>query len=607
MLTDNEKILQASFPEIVNLEYERKKNILEEDARNGQKTIAIIKNNKKKYLHSKYNPHREVEKIVESLEIDDQSSIVFYGTGIGYHIQFILEKYKHLKCYIHEPIPELLNLFLANVNLKELNSHRIMGINTTLAANKLVTFIDRNLNNIKLVILPSHSRIYEQESEDFQTGFINLLKYKKTNLHTNYAFQKRWIINSLTNFPEVLNTPNILLEKEGVLKGKTAVLVAAGPSLNDEIENLREIKEKGLAYIFSVGSAINTLIHNGIHPDATCSYDPTEKNQMVFDLLKKENIKDIPLIFGTSVAFEVLEGYPGEKYHMITSQDSVAHYFLQEDSKPTIKYVGDAPSIALVTLELLSILGFNKIILVGQNFGYRGKERYSSGISYSSELSDEEIKNGIWVEGVNGKEILTNQTFNSMRNQMQAYIRAMPHTNIINTTKDGAYIEGTDYLELRSIIDNHLNERIVEKHWLKCKGWDYNQENLEIKLTQMDQSYEEAILINKKYKKVLKKIEKALKEQKFTKAEKLYIKLNDQLIKIEKNEFYLNLILPMNRVHYKILSDSIDCLNEELNSNKKGNRILKVFRDFITACEVDIELIDPMYKELRKKINKKNT
>ncbi len=38
------------------------------------------------------------------------------------------------------------------------------------------------------------------------------------------------------NFKEVLNTPNVLLEKKDQFKGKPAILVAAGPSLNEEIE-----------------------------------------------------------------------------------------------------------------------------------------------------------------------------------------------------------------------------------------------------------------------------------------------------------------------------------------------------------------------------------
>src|SRR5690606_2967005 len=106
----------------------------------------------------------------------------------------------------------------------------------------------------------------------------------------------RWILNSMKNFKEVLSTPNILLEKRGAFKDKPAILVAAGPSLNEEIENIRYIKENGLAYIFSVGSAINTLMHHNIYPHAATTYDPTVKNQIVFEKVKEKEIIEIPMI-----------------------------------------------------------------------------------------------------------------------------------------------------------------------------------------------------------------------------------------------------------------------------------------------------------------------
>ena len=264
----------------------------------------------------------------------------------------------------------------------------------------------------------------------------------------------------MKNFKEVLNTPNILLEKKDQFKDKPAILVAAGPSLNEEIENIRYIKDKGLAYIFSVGSAINTLIYHDIYPDAACTYDPTVHNQKVFEKTKERGIKEIPMIFGSSVGYETLVNYPGDKYHMITSQDTVSNYYLKNKDGKSINIVQDAPSIAVVTVQLLYALGFSPIILVGQNLAYRGKERHSEGVHYSSEVTEAEMKNGIWVKDVYGNEILTNEGFNRMRQQMELYINGFPNINVINTTKGGAHIEGTSFIELKDIIDTDLNKKV---------------------------------------------------------------------------------------------------------------------------------------------------
>ena len=608
ILIDNINILRLSYPDIWDQikQFEDKENrILTEieETRNGDKTLAITKDDRKVYLHSKYNPIREAETIVESFDdIDENTNVIFYGTGLGYHIQRILEKYKDIKCYIYEPIPELLYTFLSNVNLKELKPNRIMGISTSFADNSIDKFVDRNREKITIVELPSHKQNFIDENKAFNETMSNAIKDKRNSLAANYKFQKRWIINSVKNLKEVLTTPNIIIEKKGDFKGKTAILVAAGPSLNDEIENLRYIKENGLAYMFSVGSAINTLIHNDIYPDAACTYDPMVFNQNVFKVTKEKGISDIPMIFGSSVGYETLENYPGRKYHMITSQDTVADYFLKNMNDKDISIVQDAPTIAVVTLQLLYTLGFSNIILVGQNLAYRGKERHSEGVSYSRKVSDKEIENGIWVKDVYGNEILTNEGYNSMRQQIELYIKLLPNINVINTTKGGAHIEGAGFKELKEVMDTILNEKIVEENWLDGNKTAYDIEHLKSQFRKMDKSYDNALKINKEYISILNKILKAIENRNYSQAENLYVKLDKQLRKLENNDFYKTFILPMNRVQYKILADSIDSLNEEKNPVEKGKRIVDSFRGFMDICDKDIEIIEPIYYEMKEYI-----
>ena len=611
ILTDNINILKELNPKIwdrLKIYEEEKNRVLFqiEETRRGDKTLAINRDDKKTYLHSKYDPIREANTILESYEDIDDSSIVFYGTGLGYHIKLILEKYPNIKYYIYEPILELMYNFLSNINLRDFPKNKLMGISIEGCFNieGLSRFVDLNRDKLKIIELPSHKQNFSEEFNKFNEIFLEIIKGKRSELVTNYSFQKRWIINSMKNFGEVLSTPNILIEKKEEFKGKTAILVAAGPSLNEEIENIRYIKEKGLAYIFSVGSAINTLIYNDIYPDAACTYDPKEKNQIVFQMAKERRIKEIPMIFGSSVGFETLENYLGDKYHMITSQDTVSNYYLRAKDNNAINIVRDASSIAVVTIQLLYELGFSSIILVGQNLGYRDKQRYSEGISYDSDLNEEEIEKGIWVKDVYGNEILTNEGFNSMRQQMEVCIKQFPNINIINTTKGGAHIEGADFIELKEIIDNHLKEKIVEENWLNGNKTIYDREYLDLKSKNMDKAYSSALKINKEYKNIVNKIEKAVNNRNFSQAENLYTKLDKELRKIENNDFYKTFILPMNRVQYKLLADSIDSLNDIKDSYEKGRRIIESFRNFINICNEDMKMIEVIYDEMKEAISK---
>lgn len=613
MLKENKEILKKAYPHVWNRLELLEKNkesftVNVEETKSGHKTIWIEKDCKKVYIHSKYNPIREAEAIVEEYkDIEENSTVVFYGTGMGYHIDLFLKKHPNVSYYIYEPIPELLYTYLSYNSLKKLPSlnlkDMILGDSEVIIRKFFSNLIDKSGGKFVNVVLNSHRNIFKEEYDKFIKLFKETFKDKKSSIGTNLAFQERWIINSMKNFKEVLSTPNILLEKKGAFKGKPAILVAAGPSLNEEIENIRYIKENKLAYIFSVGSAINTLIYHGIYPDAACTYDPTVNNQKVFAKVKESNIKDIPMIFGSSVGYETLIDYPGDKYHMITSQDTVSSYYLKNKDGNPISIVQDAPSIAVVTLQLLYELGFDPIILVGQNLAYRGKERHSEGVYYSREVTEEEMARGIWVKDVNGNEVLTNEGFNSMRQQMEMYIKAFPNMKVINTTKDGAHIEGTSFMELRKVIDEHLKEQVVEENWLDGNKTQYDKEYLKSQSEKMDRAYKRAFKLMDEYCDILDKIEKLIEKEKFNSAEKMYIELDKALRKIEHNDFFKVFILPMNRVQYKHLADSIDRLNEIKNPVEKGKRIVESFRDFMDICKRSAEEIEDIYRELNANIS----
>src|SRR5690554_230936 len=99
ILIDNINVLKSAYPELWNrlksLERTIKTSPIHiEETRRGNKTIWIENDGKKLYLHSKYNPIREAEAIIEEYEgIESDTTVIFYGTGLGYHIDLFLQKH----------------------------------------------------------------------------------------------------------------------------------------------------------------------------------------------------------------------------------------------------------------------------------------------------------------------------------------------------------------------------------------------------------------------------------------------------------------------------------------------------------------------------------
>lgn len=606
----NINYLKTNFPDIwdniKDLDENSIESIFIEESKSGLKTAKIKDNETYKYVHSKYDPKKEAETLIKKYEVELEKSgtVIFFGTGLGYHIEFILRSFPDIKAYIYEPNKELLYFFLKERSFSETQLKRFKNISATRESflNDIREIITLNREGLAIVDLPVYKSIYPDEYEFFIQTIKTKVKERRSSILTEYSFQKRWIINSMKNFKYVLNTPNVIVENKGKFKDIPAILVAAGPSLNEEIENIRKIKDEGLAYIFSVGSAINTLIKNDVHPHVATTYDPTENNQKVFLKVKEQGIKDIPLIFGSSVGYETIENYPGKLYHMITSQDKISNYYLDNESTEPIDIVLDAPTIAVVTLQLLYYLGFNPIILAGQNLAYVGTKQHSEGVFYSNDLTDKELESAIEVKDVYGNTIKTNNGYNSMRQQMESYINQLKDLKVINTTKGGAAIEGAPFIELEKAMKEYLNKKVVKEDFLDSWNKHYDKKRLKEKVDEMSVYKEEALVLIREYYSLLDKMENLLKNNNLKELQNMYNLLNSTIDKIEENPFFNTFILQMNRLYHQLLSEEIKILSEEKNVRKKNDKLIKEYRIFMDRCKNDIELFNEIFDELTESI-----
>lgn len=206
----------------------------------GFPTLCCHGEDRDTFLHSRYDPLREAQTIVNGYEeAEEYKHVIFYGTGLGYHIMDFLERYPHLSFSIYEPVPEVFAAFLAHNELKNLPVRRMHEIMVETSPKDAEAFLHRTITqiqeNILFIDLPSYRTAFSDKSQSFAKLFKEVVSSRRSSLATDFTFEKRWIINSLLNFKEVLNTPNILAERTGWFKDKPAILVSAGPSLDYEI------------------------------------------------------------------------------------------------------------------------------------------------------------------------------------------------------------------------------------------------------------------------------------------------------------------------------------------------------------------------------------
>ena len=584
------------------------------DGEDGNKTILYKNGGKEIYIHNPNHVREEANQLIEEqkLKIKDDSHIIFWGFGMGYHFEAFQKGYPNHSYTVFEPSLDIFHQLLLSRPIsffRKNNDHfflyekeeELLGYTDALAA-KLG-------GRIIVIPLPSYETLYPEKYSEFLEGLKKSFEKKQLNLVTMAKNQMNWIRNSIINFPITFHSPGILSRKK-LFENKPAIIAAAGPSLQEELENLRYIKENKLAYIFAVGSANKPLIKAGIYPDAVCSFEPQSVNQKVFEEIVEQNIREIPMIFGSSICHQTLAKYPGEKYHMITTRDVVSQIYIRypDGSKPFV--VDDAYSIAILTYQMLARLGSSPIILAGQNLGFKSGQYYAKGISYDwrdAELNDEEQKgNYLKVKDVEGNLIETDRSLNEMRLLLEEYI-AKFSIETINTTRGGAAIKGTIYCEMKELLETRLLNTIDTFGWKTEESEPYSMDYLHTLIDGMEKEMNRFFEYEEELNKAMEKTKSLIEKRKPVGPISAALqKVNNQYKNWSKNGFYQQIVSNLNPLGYEVFSSKMQKAREIDRFHLQKSLMIEAIGQYIEKCFHDAKEIKGILEDTHAKVREKD-
>lgn len=574
------------------------------DSKNGFPIIEAIVENQTMLLHSKYDPIIEAERLIASLKdkIERADHILFYGVGMGYVVRAFFEQYPNKLASVYEPLEEVTILCMQNkaktkFPIEYLDNYVVETVEKTMEES-LSVFEGAMQHKFEIIVLPSYERWKTEHLKEFIQSFKKLVDNKQANVGALTIFSRRWTINALMNLPKTFEHPNFLVEKKQYFEGKPVLLVSAGPSLSEEIENIKKIKKDGLAYIFAVGSANKALVQEGILPDAVCTYDPQSHNHTVFKELYERGIDTVPMIYGSTVGFETLEFYQGPKLYFPTSQDQLTTNFHNDNQI----VVDDATTIAIVTLQLLSILEVGKIILVGQNFAFKKNQFYAKGINrYDKEKKEvtdnfaqkDDLIKTFEVEDVHGEQVLTNNSLNRMKENMEAYLKRIT-IPVINTTNGGAAIKETNFQALYQLIKEELTEKVVVNEWWKSTILERSSLLNETFMKKYNKAFESFVQQDTEIEKLLKDFLHSLENLKVSQIHRKLEKFDELFQKYHQNTFYLSTILPIAQLAFEKLKAETQLIRTMDASKEKARKVIQAYNTYLASCRAIYRDIAPI-------------
>jgi hypothetical protein len=309
-----------------------------------------------------------------------------------------------------------------------------LGMDEALVEQKFLSLIDmKRAPEVRVV------EMCEPSTEASGFYHSSLSRAQKTvhlnvfNLGTLVYRGPEWQYNTLHNLPQLIAHPGIT-RLEGLFAGKPAVVVGAGPSLNDALAYLPQAA--GRCVLISTGTALRPLRKAELKPDLVVSVDASHLTGRQF-----ETRCDDLFLACSSLAYPPLLS----KFRGLFSASMAANP-ISEWLNTTGDFKGSLVAAGTVTttaIDLAIHMGCNPILCLGTDLSFAddGTTHVNHSMYHGSKLDPSRL---IKVPGNYQPEVVTSEQFKCYIDLLENYIKGHPETRFINATTRGARIQGME-------------------------------------------------------------------------------------------------------------------------------------------------------------------
>ncbi|MFH1148444.1 MAG: 6-hydroxymethylpterin diphosphokinase MptE-like protein [Pseudomonadota bacterium] len=429
-------------------------------AKTGEPNVLVLRDTDAVFLYDNESPLDYCRKYFDGLNTRHAPIVVFLGFGLGFHLylfmRFYADKWGTKKIIVIEEDPDLFRLALQTVDLREILTHPHIDLFVGESLESVLIRIQKAviwkwesfgyMRTTKVIPLPSHIVLnpdyYMRAVSTIRTAFREAMFLFGNDPTDSFV----GLDNLLGNLSQVVANPgiNLLFEK---FRNRPAVIVASGPSLSKNMDQLREIGDRAL--ILSCDASLVPLVQRNMRPHIVVTLERTEGTFHFFE--HAGDCSDMYLALLPLVRANVFESFNGKKLivHRAFSHFNWLHY-----DKGTLNF---GPSVANMGFRIADALGCSPIILVGQDLAMA-----EDGNTHVKELifgeRDEIYYESVFeVEGNDGRPVKTCKEWNTFRLCFEEDLETYEGV-CINATEGGARIRGAKVMPLAEAIRDYCRE-----------------------------------------------------------------------------------------------------------------------------------------------------
>lgn len=433
-----------------------------------------------------------------NIDLSIGNVILAFGFGGGEHIEELLGKtQENTLIIVVDPDVSVFKMTLSKKSLDSVLSSKrvnlIIGEGDPLEAIKIAAkeyYVVGTIGEFLIVEYPPSIRANSEYYERIKK-WLHRIDIDSMEKSVISECNPRWQRRVLVNIEALIKNPGIDL-LDGKFKGKPAIIVSAGPSLDKNVKLLS--RAKGQALIICVDTAFRTLLKYNIKPDLFVSTDPTELNYSLY--LQGIDLEDIYLIAD-------IELYPKA---FSDFKDSI--FVLSLADRRLVRWIGDligfdgyterAGSVSHYAFDLANRMGADPIILIGQDLAYSDGKKYTAGVSEEMQQRiDEEAmeEDVLWIGDIYGNKVSTSY---ALWGHLKCLEKKIENTQVtcIDATEGGAKIEGTEIMPLSCAIDIYCQEPFGIREILREAKMSYWVPSIERLMDEFRKLIEEYQTIN---------------------------------------------------------------------------------------------------------------
>ncbi len=455
---DNLKALEIKYQSIYKSVNEADTNLQSEavhveKARKGGDIIVYNEQGKDIFLNSRYDPINEAGKFMEEyFEMPEESILIMYGLSNGYYArEYIKNANRNTKCIIFEPCMEIFMQTLGCIDISDLLGSDRIYIVVRGANDEDFDFIAQewlqiyNINNNKLVAVPKYKELFCTDYDAFRQQLDEIYQKIYVSSNTAVAIGKAAVKNDFYNmlFFEGCRSGMELCDR--FPEDMPAIVVSAGPSLEKNVEMLKNAK--GKAFIFVVDSAIPKVMEIGVTPDAIISVDRLKS----VDNFKAEGLDEVPFFAHMDVNTEVLSSLkPKNLFFYCCDNELCIDLFKKAGSE--IDYMEGGGSVATAAITNLISWGFKRIILIGQDLAFTGNRMHAGEEAVEINHDDGNYK---YVKDIDGNDVIIRQDYYMYLRWIEETALNNSGIEFIDATEGGAFKKNLKQMTLEDAIKEY--------------------------------------------------------------------------------------------------------------------------------------------------------